>query len=229
MFCPTCSAEAVPGQRFCKGCGTNIQLVSDALSRGDDTLGQLRVDVEALKNKAVDFAKGIGAEVSEAVQAHNQANISKGVKRDTNPIQAQAVTKPKDYLSYSWQHNLKDGIMTLLGGVGLGVLLYYLSRAGLEAGTIEDMETKWQIRGLTRLAQLIWFFALIPVLKGLGQIFYAAFFAESIATLATRFAPPPVQQISIQPPQPTQNFANVAEPPSSVTEHTTQFFEDAKH
>jgi len=60
------------------------------------------------------------------------------------------------------------------------------------------------------------------VLKGLAQILYAAFFGESLATLAERFIP------QAEPERTTSGFESLAEPPSSVTEHTTQFFEESR-
>jgi hypothetical protein len=65
--------------------------------------------------------------------------------------------------------------------------------------------------------------ALIPVLKGIAQILYAAFFGESLAKLAERFLPPP----QAEPERTTSGFARLEEPMPSVTEHTTQFFEEA--
>jgi hypothetical protein len=39
--------------------------------------------------------------------------------------------KPKEWLAYSWQHNLKAGLKDLLTGAGLGALLYYLGRVAM--------------------------------------------------------------------------------------------------
>jgi hypothetical protein len=70
---------------------------------------------------------------------------------------------------------------------------------------------------------MIWLVALIPVLKGIAQILYAAFFAESIASLTERFLPP--QPVEHRPA--VQEYIPLNETPTSVTERTTQFFDDA--
>ncbi|MGH9763656.1 MAG: hypothetical protein ACREDR_35765, partial [Blastocatellia bacterium] len=59
MFCPKCGVESTESQKFCKGCGTSLQIVSDALDRGEDTLGQLRIDIEGMKRNLSDAFKGI--------------------------------------------------------------------------------------------------------------------------------------------------------------------------
>lgn len=36
MFCPTCGRDNAIGRKFCATCGTNLDLVSQALSGSDD-------------------------------------------------------------------------------------------------------------------------------------------------------------------------------------------------
>lgn len=147
--------------------------------------------------------------------------------------------KPKEWLAYSWQHNLKSGIIDVLTGAGLGALLFYLGRVAIDAGVLQQIEEAAQrpINGLEQVFRLIWLIAAFPVLTGIGKIIYAAFFAESIATLADRFAPRIVADATTASQPPSRNTAPqefvsptmdaLPEPPPSVTEGTTKFFEDA--
>jgi hypothetical protein len=143
-------------------------------------------------------------------------------------------------MSYSWQHNLRSGLVSLFWGTGLGVFLYYVSREAIDDGLIQAIEesSNGHVHGLAPLVKLMWLIALLPILKGLSRIIYAAFFAESMATLTERFTPP----LALPEPSPVfrQNTAPVAqqetaprdyepfssEPPPSVTEHTTHIFEE---
>jgi len=100
-----------------------------------------------------------------------------------------------------------------------------------------------QVHGLQVLAHVFWLLMLIPVLKGLGQLIYATFFAESLATLTERYTIPadglgrddqatePSVRRSTAPQAPvsapTNEFDQLAGAPPSVTENTTQFFEEA--
>jgi hypothetical protein len=146
--------------------------------------------------------------------------------------------KPKEWLAYSWQHNLKHGLIDVLTGAGMGALFYYLGRVALEAGVVQQIEEAAHrpLNGLEQVFRLFWLLAAFPVLTGIGKIIYAAFFAESIATLAERFAPmaQSVQTDAYVPSRDTapQGFVSptmdaLPEPPASVTEGTTKFFEDA--
>jgi len=129
--------------------------------------------------------------------------------------------------------------VSLFWGAGLGVVLYYLSQNAIDGGLIQRIEeaSNGHVQGLEPIVRMIWLIALLPVLKGLAQIIYSAFFGESMATLTARFTPPPL----LEEPRPflRQDTAPVAErepversyepsiePPPSVTEHTTHFFEE---
>ena len=279
MFCPKCGGESLEGHKFCKACGANLQLVSDALSGGDDTLGQLRADMENLKRSIVESSRSVGrAARKEWRRAAHQAKqqgwavhtpwasggpASRGRDRDQSSKDTtlydendapEAVTfydkrlpKPKEWLRYSRQHNIKEGLLNLLGGGAMAGALYYLGHLAIESGTIADLEAKGNIHGLEPLAAMIWLLAAVPVLKGLGQIVYGLLFAESIAKLSERFAPALVQ--IAQPQRQTGSLPNQAGsqsvedkrkaaiptqevtpfgPPPSVTEQTTNIVGEMK-
>lgn len=210
----------IEGQKFCKACGTNMQLVSDAINRSDDTLSQFGIDVEALKRNATEFVNNMKAGIGVKGDWKSKENVANRQKRERE----RQLPRPKDWLPYSWQHNLKHGLISLFTGAGLGFLLYYIGRVMINEGTIADIEAAagQQIRGLATLMSLLWMVGLIPVLKGVAQIIYAAFFGESLSKLAEKFLPPPQPE----PERTTSGFARLDEPMPSVTEHTTQFFEE---
>lgn len=227
MFCPKCGSEAIETQRFCKGCGTNLQVVSDALGKGEDTLGQLRVDVDSLKRHALGVARSFKAGINGLSNQDEFPRALDEHKREV--LKEKRMPKPKEWLGYSWQHNLRDGLISLLSGVGLGIFLYYIGQMAINEGTIRSIEElpNVHIRGLESLVRMIWLVALIPVLKGVGQIIYAAFFADSISNLTEKFLPPqPAQQGQTSSSFPAVTDPQLSEPPTSVTERTTQFFDD---
>jgi hypothetical protein len=147
--------------------------------------------------------------------------------------------KPKEWLAYSWQHNLKSGLKDVLTGAGLGALLYYLGRVALDAGVLQTIQEQagHPINGLEQAFRLVFLIAAFPILVGIGKIIYAAFFAESIATLADRFAPrviaesadgkPPMSRDTAPQGFVSPTMEALSEPPPSITEGTTKFFEDA--
>lgn len=248
MYCPKCGGEAVESQRFCKSCGTNLQLIHNAIKSGDGAQAPFGLDVEALKQSAMDFANSWKTGWNGIKQEHEKhwkggmAGISlEQSKRDLrkatrDEIQRRNLPRPKEWMSYSWQHNLKAGLTGLLTGAGLGILFYYLGREVVDSGILKQIPeiNPGQVDGLERLAKLFWLITVISMLKGLGQIIYAAFFAESMATLSERYTvklEPVTEPITgplnaQQPAQPV--FDELSGPPPSVTENTTKFFEEAR-
>jgi hypothetical protein len=234
MFCPKCGIEALESQRYCKGCGTHLQMIYDALGTSDNK-GIYGIDVEALSRNARKFAESWKAGWS------GSQTEARPAKATTAPVEQprQNLPKPKEWLRYSWQHNLRDGLLSLFGGLGFGVVLYYLCRPPYIQDILRSIEplsrTNVDIDAVARLASYIYLFAAIPVLKGLGQIIYAAFFAESIARLTERFIPQPGQMLAAPPSafplsneeSTGRNFDDLKEPVSSVTEHTTKIIDGA--
>lgn len=247
MFCPKCGAESVEGQKFCKTCGTNLQLIHNAIKSGDTPQGPFGLDLDALKQSAMDFANSW--KTSWSGMAHEQEKQWRGVtkeqqkpytpremrRRTREELQRRNLPRPKEWMAYSWQHNLKTGLGGLLSGAGLGVLLYYLGREALDSHILEQIPrvTEHGLRGLEYAAKMIWLISLIPMLKGLGHIIYAAFFAESMATLSERYTVRDPVTGPLTNPQPQRDtaqtdFEALPAPPPSVTENTTKFFEEAR-
>jgi len=250
MFCPKCGSQTLEGQRFCKACGTNVQLINDALRSGDSSQAPFGIDVEALKKNAVDFAQSWKSGWSGVANGrdwhHGARDDIRSKAREIREIRRKAreearrqnLPKPKEYISYSWQHNLRNGLVSLFWGTGLGIVLYYLGRTVIDDGLIRQLEESsgGHVQGLEPLVRIIWLIALLPVLKGFARIIYAAFFGESMATLTARFtpqplleeAPPSIRQDTapVSQPEPMRFYDSSSEPPPSVTEHTTHIFEE---
>jgi hypothetical protein len=247
MFCPKCGSQTVEGQRFCKTCGTNVQLISDAI-KGGGPQAPFGIDVEALTRNAKEFAeswkrnwnpKVVGVKIDQqrvdSIRARREAR-----RRERDEARRQNLPKPREYMSYSWQHNLRSGLVSLFWGSGLGIILYYLGRTLLDNGLIQQIEaTGNHIQGLEPLVRMIWLIALLPVLKGLARIIYAAFFGESMATLTERFTPHPAlleqapayirhDTAPVGQPEAVRAYDDSREPPPSVTEHTTHIFEETQ-
>jgi hypothetical protein len=242
-------------QRFCKLCGTNLQLIHDTLKGEGSAQSPFGIDVEKLTQNALEFAKswktGLQGQFHEQWNAHTNPGGARHTARELRrqareEARLQNLPKPKEYLSYSWQHNLRDGLISLFTGVGLGILLYYLAQEAINSGVVRDIPRLLdsQKDAISRGLRWVWLMGLIPALKGLAQIIYAAFFGESIATLTERFTPPRNQVTSYQDSEPTsrdhvttssiqqeqaqRGFEGLDEPPSSVTERTTHIFDSAQ-
>ena len=256
MFCPKCGGESLEAQRFCKACGTNLQLINSALSGSDSPQGPFGLDIDALAKNARDFAQSwktswSGAHLKAGIgerhgphydEVRDRHRITREIRKEAREeARRRNLPKPKEYLSYSWQHNLRNGLVSLFWGGGLGVVLYYLAQNAIDSGLISRLEeqSNGHVQGLEPIVRMIWLIALLPVLKGLAQIIYASFFGESMATLSARFTPPPLLEepspvlrqdtapVVEREPAP-RNYESSIEPPPSVTEHTTHIFDETQ-
>lgn len=238
MFCPKCGAESLDGQRFCKTCGTNLQLINNALRGGDGGQSIYGVDIEALKQNAIEFAKSwkegwsgsSGPAVGVGVmRSHTTREIR---RREREEARKRNLPRPKDWLTYTWQHNLRNGLLSLFSGLGLGAILYYLGQNVVGWGAFDGIPnlTPRQVEAIQHAAGVAWMISVFPVVKGVAQIIYAAFFAESMKTLSERFTVPvQSEQEPFTPARPQEpavtSYPRLDPPPASVTEHTTEIFE----
>jgi len=236
MFCPKCGAESLDGQRFCKSCGTNLQLINNALRGGEGGQTIHGVDLEALKQNAIEFAKSWKEGWSGNVGPNVRAGMMRGRttreirRREREEARNRNLPRPKDWMAYSWQHNLRNGLLSLFWGGGLG-LLYYLGQNVVTWPAFNEIPnlTPNQLDAIQHAVRLAWLIAIFPVVKGLAQIIYAVF-AESMKTLSDRFTvPAQVDHELPEAPRPedaaTTSYPRLETPPASVTEHTTEFFE----
>jgi len=237
MFCPKCGAESLDGQRFCKSCGTNLQLINNALRGGEGGQAIHGVDLEALKQNAIEFAKSWKDGWSGNVGPNVRAGMMRGRttreirRREREEARNRNLPRPKDWMTYSWQHNLRNGLLSLFWGGGLGVLLYYLGHNVVSWGAFNDIPnlTPSRLDAIQHAASVAWMIAIFPVVKGLAQIIYAVF-AESMKTLSDRYTIPaevdhePRGLPREQEAAPT-SYPRLDVPPASVTEHTTEFFD----
>ena len=252
MYCPKCGAEAVEGQRFCKACGTNLQLIINIVKGGGRGPGPWHFDPEEIKRNITDFVETWKKDFrhEHAGKFVGQLHTERAARRSTRDLRRRAkeevrrrnLPQPSQWMKYSRQHNLKEGLISLFSGGALSFVFYKIGQEVLNSGVIGGIPgiTGPQAHGLETLAGIFWLFMLIPMLKGLGQVIYAAFFAESMATLSERFTIPaeeladdrdtarPVERNTApQAAQAPRDFERLEEPPPSVTENTTQFFEEA--
>ena len=230
MFCPQCGIETIEGHRFCKSCGLNLAPVSDAITGRDSPFSKV-IDVEGFKREAAHIGRKIKFDMENMFESSGARRATRVRNRhrrqQEEPLRQEPLRppKPKEWLCYSRQHNLRDGLLSLFGGAGMGVALYYLGQEAVNSGAIARLQELWHAQGLESVARLVWIIAAIPVLKGFGQILYGTFFAESIAKLSERLVPKVItapQQNSVTSPQ-SMPFTSpeIKEPPPTITEHTT--------
>ncbi|HZS46768.1 MAG TPA: zinc ribbon domain-containing protein [Blastocatellia bacterium] len=203
MFCPNCSAEAAETeQKFCKLCGTNLQMIAETLKKGQSpAIETYKLDFDNLKSSVNDLGRGI------------RAAIQKGQREgQLGKLNYKEMKLKREMLACSRTRNLQHGIVGTLSSIGMGVFFYFFGHGAIYSGTIESLEQMAHITGLAVLARLIWLVALIPFLASVGHLINGIFLSPNAD---------PVFKSAVS----GGTTREMNEPPS-VTEDTTAFLYD---
>lgn len=213
MFCPQCGTESQSTQ-YCRVCGANLKVIgkavalSEAVARSDrGPLPKIREMVKGLK------VDQVSDEVSGALDRMNQeiAQISPESKpREPRPFIS--FGKKKTPLEKREDH-ISKGVVSFVSGIGLSIFLYYLATVFvLKLPPDVLSQIPFEIDPVIRI---IWLLGLLPVTSGVGHI---------IAGLLIR--PQRHQQLDQVVSTPRQlPDTPLANPVSSVTDHTTNLLE----
>jgi hypothetical protein len=197
MFCPSCSAETKDQeQKFCKSCGTNLQMVAETLSRGQGSLETYKFDFDAIKSNLSELGRSI------------KSGIQKGSENRESKISVKELELKKALLMCSRTRNLQHAVLNVLSSVGTGIFLKYLLQTAVASGTIHNIEEMAHLTGLEAIAGILWLVSVIPFCTGIGYLINGIFFSRK-------------PDISIGPVSNPKQITNPIEPPASITENTT--------
>jgi len=204
MFCPKCSAEAVEGeQKFCKVCGTNLQMVVDTLSRGTVSPETYKLDFESIKNNINDLGRGIRTAMQKGQKSALETRIG-----------GKEIQLKRAMLECSRTRNLQKGTVGILTSIGMGTFFYYFGHAAVAAGTITNLEQLAHVTGFVTLAQMIWIVAIIPFLASVGHLINGIFFT-------------PKSDVAFKQAMVSAGTTREMAEPASVTEDTTAMLYNA--
>ncbi len=206
MYCPKCAAQAVPNQRFCRSCGTNLGVILDAI----DGKQPGPIDFEALKNNLRELGANLRAGFEQAsAQIKNTKRLDQTPLTPMNQQMNQAGNFPppqvvladmaRDLKSFTkhevkWRLNkvrtadsrkysLQQATLSIFGGgawmVVWNILLGEANGSGLLTSleTLILQKTRWEVVGLVPIFRMLWLLGLIPVAKGVAHLLNGIFFA----------------------------------------------------
>jgi hypothetical protein len=210
MFCPNCGSQFSEGQKFCRTCGTNLAIISKAVTLSD-AIG--RSDRGAMpKIKAAIENLNLGqapAEISKGLEQMSH-EIERGFHGSSRRHRRQKSPEEKR------EHYIVNGFISLFTGVGLAVFLYYIAGAiHLNIPPERAARIPFEIEPLIRSA---WLVGLIPALAGLGRII-GGLLIRPLRPERAEALRPPQPMASLEPPTPS--------PLGSVTEHTTELLDSS--
>jgi hypothetical protein len=226
MFCPQCGTDSIEGQHYCRACGTNLKVVGravtlgDAISKTDGVPAKLK---EIMSNVKIAH---VTEEVSRAMEKMNAEITRSSAEQRWERRQRRRQRKEKTAEERRERHLTKGAIKFFTGG-GLSIFLYLLFHSlqlHLPANVVA--EAPFAIEPVVRV---LWAIGLIPMLSGVGHM---------IAGLSIKVRPqkqiesPDESPLRIEEqtapslrPDPEMTIASSRQPPTSVTERTTNILD----
>ena len=206
MYCPKCAAQAVPNQRFCRSCGTNLGVILDAI----DGKQPGQIDFEALKNNLRELGANLRAGFEQASAGFkntkrldqtpsSQVNQQMNQPGNFPPPHVVMADMARDLKSFTkhevkWRLNkvrtansrkysLQQATLSIFGGGAWMLIWQKLLEAAFGSGLLNSLETlilqktRWEVVGLVPIFRMLWLLGLIPVAKGVAHLINGIFFA----------------------------------------------------
>jgi len=245
MYCPKCATQAVPGQRFCRSCGTNLGVILDAVEGKQPG----PIDFELLKSNLRELGSNLRAGFEQA-----SAGFKNTKKLDQTP-QAAQMAQPGTFpppqmvmadmtrdLKNSIKHEVKKGLnkvraantrkyslqqaaLSIFSGGAWMIVWHKLLDQALGSGLLVSLEQliqqkgDVQIVGLAPVFHMFWLLGLIPVAKGLAHLINGIFFAPKLEELDSE--EPIVQQPSYHYSASYSTPVSAVSPASHIAASTT--------
>jgi hypothetical protein len=226
MFCPQCGTDSAEGQHYCRSCGTNLKVVGravtlgDAISRTDGVPAKLK---EIMNNPKIAH---VTEEVSRAMEKMSAELTRSSAEQRWERRRLRRERKEKTAEERRERHLTKGAIKFFTGG-GLLVFLYFLFHA-VHLNLPPDVVANAPF-AIEPVVHSLWAIGFVPILSGVGHI---------IAGLSIKVRPqkqiesPGESPLRIEEqsppyarPDPEITIASTRQPPTSVTERTTNILD----
>jgi hypothetical protein len=201
MYCPSCGSEERQLSQFCRACGTDLRVVRNSLERPD-----------AITASAISAREQIGMAVADKIRQMSSAKDLERVAEDVLPSFEKFLESPEE----KRLRRIRNGIITAAVGLGGGLAVTLMA---LDKVDLLPLVLPW----------LITFFV------GLGVIVNGLLFTLSRKELPGNAADALSQRaldmnrvVFEAPPARTNELAPGAQPPASISEHTTHHLTTSK-
>ena len=203
MYCPSCGSEERQASQFCRACGTDLRPVRVSLERPD-----------SITASAVTAREDIGRAVAQKFREVGDASELKKVAEDVLP----QIEKFLESYEEKRLRRMRAGVVVSSIGLGVTILMFLMAAAAQP----NDVEGFFGGAGM----------GIVVFCIGLGLLINALLFTRPRKALKDNSADARAQNLldaGYAPPMPTgrepqlrsQTTSNLAQPPNSITEHTT--------
>jgi hypothetical protein len=166
MYCPKCAVQAVPGQRFCKNCGTNLGVILDAVEgkqRGPIDFETLKSDLRELgSNLRAGFEQFKGTNrldknpappppppppggyapgtfpPPQVYMADLARDINKSIKHEMEREVRKGLSKVR--VANTRKYSLQQATLSLFGGGAMMAAWYYILDAAVKSDLFSSIE-----------------------------------------------------------------------------------------
>jgi hypothetical protein len=250
MYCPKCAAQAVPGQRFCRNCGTNLGVILDAVEGKRPG----PIDFETLKNDLRELGSNLRAGFEhlkgtnrldknpmapppppggyapgtfpppQVYMADLARDVNKSIKHDIEREVRKGLNKVR--VANTRKYSLQQATLSLFGGGAMMAAWYYILDAAVKSDLFPSIEqtifeqTGNQIHGLAVIFRLLWLLALIPMARGVAHLLNGIFFAPKPEQIQQEESPE-FQPQSYAYQSPYATPVSAVSPASQIANNTT--------
>jgi hypothetical protein len=198
MYCPSCGTEERQPGQFCRACGTDMRIVRNMLEKPD-----------SVTNSAVTARYEISRAIAKRIQELRTTKELKQMAEEVLPEIEKFLESPEERRL----RRMRAGIVTTAVGLGVALIIF-----------MNPM-----IKILGPLIYIGWPGGILVALIGLGVLLNGLLFSVPANRIPDRSQEGQVQNLLDQLPhnipishQEDNSQARFINPPSSVTEHTTQ-------
>lgn len=212
MFCPQCGIESNEGQHYCRSCGTNLKIIGKAVSFSD-----VIAKTDTVPPKVKQEVANVADKVSRAMSKMNRAVARHSAERRQRWRREKTPQEKRE-------RHLTRGFIKIGWGGGLSIFLFSIFRA-VELHLPPDLiaEVPFAIDPVVRA---LWTIGLIPMLSGVGHVIAGLMIKPTPAIAAAENQPLTIGAPDAgQQNDPELTRVTVREPPSSVTDRTTNILD----
>ncbi|MFY9621568.1 MAG: zinc ribbon domain-containing protein [Pyrinomonadaceae bacterium] len=171
MFCPQCGTESPADLKFCRTCGANLRVIgkavtlSEAIARSDSVPSKIKdlvanLKIEKVSDEVARAMEKVKQEIAHTAEDHRDWHLN-----HSKPLGFKRKEKTAEQRR---EKHLVSGSISFFTGIGLSIVLYFVSHALLGKFPPADFEGRpFDFDSLLRIA---WVIGLLPTFAGFGHI-----------------------------------------------------------
>ena len=174
MFCPQCGTESPADLKFCRTCGSNLRVISkavtlsEAIARSDSVPSKIKDLVTSLKIEKVSdevsrAMEKVKQEITHTAEDHRDWHLN-----HIKPIGFKRRERKEKTAERRREKHLVSGSISFFTGIGLAIVLYFVSHALL--GKFPPADLNGRPFDFDSLLRIAWVIGLLPTFAGFGHI-----------------------------------------------------------